>query len=347
MLIRRHRGFTLVELLVVIAIIGVLVALLLPAVQSAREAARRMSCSNNLKQLGLALHNYHDTHKKFPPGGVSYGHAWGSGPSDPHIKNANGLVFMLPFAEQGPLYDQFDFRFAVCNYVRDPGPGSVLADGGNADVYVKKNADLTTKILPLFTCPSDNGDPLLPDWDGYRPYPGLRGAKTNYDFSFNSSANGTYNAWRDYADRSWPFTGPYHLKRPFGENSSAGIKDMIDGTSNTVAMMERLHNVVDGQCSAWGYRGWATSGVDIGAPAYNGASPINNWDCGGIRGCWSPGTTDYPGVLAEWNYPGSMHPGGMQVVMGDGSVRFQSQTTALNVLAAIASMAGRESVQNE
>ena len=102
MLIRRHRGFTLVELLVVIAIIGILVALLLPAVQAAREAARRMSCGNNLKQLGLALHNYHDTHKKFPPGGVSYGHAWGAGPSDRHIKNGNGLVFLLPFAEQGP-----------------------------------------------------------------------------------------------------------------------------------------------------------------------------------------------------------------------------------------------------
>ena len=343
MLIRRHRGFTLVELLVVIAIIGILVALLLPAVQAAREAARRMSCGNNLKQLGLALHNYHDTHKKFPPGGVSFGHAWGAGPSDRHIKNGNGLVFLLPFAEQGPLYDQFDFRFASCDYVRNPGPGSVLADGGNAAVYIKKNADLCAQILPLFVCPSDNGDPLLQDWDGYRPYPGVRGAKTNYDFSFSASFNGTFNSWRDYGD-GW---GPYAWKRMFGENSHSSFKDLVDGSSNTVAIMERLHNVVDGQCSAWGYRGWATSGVDLGSPAYNGASPINNWDCGGIRGCWSPGTTDRAGVLAEWNYPGSMHAGGMQIVLGDGSVRFQSQTTAMNVLAALASMAGREAVQNE
>jgi prepilin-type processing-associated H-X9-DG protein len=110
-------------------------------------------------------------------------------------------------------------------------------------------------------------------------------------------------------------------------------------------MLERLHNVVDGSCSAWGYRGWAHSGVDIGTPAYDGKSPINNWDCGQIRGCWSPGIVDMPGTLAEWNYPGSMHPSGCMVLMGDGSVQFQSQTTAMNVLAAIASMAGREAVQ--
>jgi prepilin-type N-terminal cleavage/methylation domain-containing protein/prepilin-type processing-associated H-X9-DG protein len=335
----RGRGFTLVELLVVIAIIGVLVALLLPAVQAAREAARRMQCSNNLKQLGLALHNYHDANKKFPPGGMSYGHAWGTGANDPLILNRNGLVSLLPYAEQQNLYDRFDMRFAFCDYVRN----SSAPVAGLGTPQFANNALLCTTVLQMFTCPSDNGDPLLGDWDGYRPMAGLRGYKTNYDFSFSASFNGTFNSWRDYGN-GW---GPYSWKRLFGENSSGKFKDMADGTSSTVAMVERLHNVVDGQCSAWGYRGWATSGVDIGYPAYDGRSPINNWDCGGIRGCWAPDVTDMPGTLAEWNYPGSMHPGGCQVLMGDGSVQFQGATTAMDILAAIASMAGREVVRNQ
>ena len=257
----RGRGFTLVELLVVIAIIGVLVALLLPAVQAAREAARRMQCSNNLKQLGLALHNYADSNKKFPPGGISYGHAWGAGPNDPLVLNRSGLVSLLPFAEQQNLYDRFDMRYAFCDYLRNCS--APVADGGNPAVNVYNNALLCTTPLPMFTCPSDSGDPLLGDWDGYRPYAGLRGYKTNYDFSFSASFNGVFNSWRDYGN-GW---GPYAWKRLFGENSNSKFKDMSDGTSQTVAMVERLHNVVDGQCSAWGYRGWATSGVDIGSPA--------------------------------------------------------------------------------
>ncbi len=333
---RSRRGFTLVELLVVIAIIGILIALLLPAVQAAREAARRSQCTNNMKQLGLALHNYHSANNCFPPGGIAYGHAWGPGPNDPIILNGNGLVLLLPQVEQAALYQQFNFRYATCNYLRNNGTG-VLSDGGNAAVNVLNNARLTTQVLPIFTCPSDNGDPLLQDWDGYRPYPGLRGAKTNYDFSQSAAYNGTFNNWRNMGNGY----GPWAYKRMFGENSYCNFRDIVDGSSNTVAMAERLHNVVDGQCAAWGYRGWATS-LDIGYPAYNGASPINNWDCGGIRACWSPGVVDQPGTLAEWNYPGSMHPGGCNVTLADGAIRFVSQTTAMDVLGAIASIAGNE-----
>ncbi|MCY2989463.1 MAG: DUF1559 domain-containing protein [Planctomycetota bacterium] len=125
----RGRGFTLVELLVVIAIIGILVALLLPAIQAAREAARRTSCNNNLKQLGIALANYHDTYKKFPPVAVfgkpvgspqpAYHHTW--------------CLMILPFMEQQPLYDSVDLRLRIWDQA------------------------IRGTVVPAFLCPSDSG----------------------------------------------------------------------------------------------------------------------------------------------------------------------------------------------
>ena len=112
----KRLGFTLVELLVVIAIIGILIALLLPAVQAAREAARRSQCTNNMKQLGVAIHNYHDTHKVFPPAGLDYGWAgdantsYSRAPSSSPVNrfNISGWVMVLPYLEQSALHDQYD-----------------------------------------------------------------------------------------------------------------------------------------------------------------------------------------------------------------------------------------------
>ena len=133
---RRLRGFTLVELLVVIAIIGILIALLLPAVQAAREAARRSQCSNNLKQFGLALHNYHDTHKAFPAGaGPGTMHHDGTGPFS--WEAWGGIAGMLPFMEQSALYDGIDFTY-YCD----------LTSGNN-------NRSFTRVALTGFQCPSD------------------------------------------------------------------------------------------------------------------------------------------------------------------------------------------------
>jgi len=144
---RSRRGFTLIELLVVIAIIAVLVALLLPAVQQACEAARRSTCKNKLKQLGLALHNYHDTHSVFPFAGssVSLG---GNASADP-IKNTSGLSMLLPFLDQAPLYNNLDFNIASGD--RDAGTGTVLVSaGGTNDQWVSEKLD-------IFLCPSDDG----------------------------------------------------------------------------------------------------------------------------------------------------------------------------------------------
>ena len=134
---RRRRGFTLVELLVVIAIIGILIALLLPAVQAAREAARRMQCSNNLKQIGLALHNYHTTNKAFPPGAFwvcPEGELW----------RGSILIRLLPYIEQQPLYDQFDFTV--------PTDGQTEANTGTL---------LVANIVPPYVCPSDTNEGLF------------------------------------------------------------------------------------------------------------------------------------------------------------------------------------------
>jgi prepilin-type N-terminal cleavage/methylation domain-containing protein len=322
------RGFTLVELLVVIAIIGILIALLLPAVQAAREAARRSQCTNNMKQLGLALHNYLDAHKVFPPAGINYGWAYGTAnPIRGSMLNASGWVMALPFLEQQPLYDQYDFRFAACNYTRNPPTD--LNTGATATLTTSAaNATVVSTVLGAFNCPSDAYNPIMSDEPGttYNPYNGNTGAKSSYDFSVRENDRGTHNDWVQQASNT---------RYMFGENSDTGIQHVLDGTSNTVAINEQTHWVIDGAPVAWGYRGWVQFGLDL---AWYG---INRFDV--FLGSWYTGDrTKIRGRLAEFGTTGSLHPGGVNTTLGDGSVRFLSETTDLTVLRAISTMAGGE-----
>ncbi len=319
-----RRAFTLIELLVVIAIIGVLVALLLPAVQKVREAANRIKCANNLKQIGLALLQYEGTHGQFPPAGRGYG--WCRLPEqygDQVIYNSNGLVLLLPFLEQDALYRRYDptqcasncmeGNSACCGPCKSDGlPGVRLA----GDAVASGNAAVEVTNLAVFRCPSDPGDPLLPNGFYYSIKDGApyHGVKTNYDFC--TSSNYTCNAWSKVED---PRT-----RRMFGENSNTRVAMVTDGLSRTIMLAEGTLEVYNGRCTPWGYRGWVQVGINPG-------EGINRWDYGTVPPVY--------GRLGSWSYMGSLHPGGAQATMADGSVHFFQESMTLAVLNQLAAMA--------
>ena len=320
-----RRGFTLVELLVVIAIVGILLALLLPAVQSAREAARRGECQAKLKQLGAALQNYHSAWRRFPPGGKGYGWTYAAAgyAADPTIFNLSGLVLLLPYLEQQPLYDRIDQRIASSNQNATyccglPPAGTSSRLAGNS--LSAGNAAASGTRLAIFNCPSDSGEPWLADSVPYgvSGTGAHRAAKTNYDLCVSSEFRA--NAWR---------REPVASRRMFGENSTTRSADVTDGTSKTIAVGETLFDVWNGTCPAWAYRGWVQVGVN---PAGWNAG-INDWTWFD----WLPAPR--VGQLGSWAFPGSLHPGGCHFVLADGSVQFFSEATPQTLLERLAAMA--------
>lgn len=313
----KRRGFTLVELLVVIAIIGVLVGLLLPAVQAAREAARRMQCSNNVKQIALSLHNYVDANKKFPAAGRGYGMC-PTMPANGEVKNSNGLVSLLPFMEQGALYNKFNHSQAFSDHnVRSLGTvvGSAVTNG---------NGLLSGIELAMFACPSDNNPalhPTLTNVPHYGPGGGLQGCATNYDFIVNAADFGKSMQWAGDSNR-----------RMFGEESKATFGDIADGTSNTFMVGETTRRHVNGCAFAWAYRAWVMVGID---PWYGGTNGgINVWNQPWIHPTWqSPPFIPIVGrARSWWCAAASLHSGGAMFGLGDGSVHFVSQSTDFETL---------------
>ncbi|QDT95734.1 DUF1559 domain-containing protein [Gimesia aquarii] len=295
---QKRYAFTLIELLVVIAIIAILIALLLPAVQQAREAARRSTCKNNFKQLGLALHNYHDAHSRFPPGMI-YRVATPSSPG-PNGKRTPFCVFLLPYIDMANIYNMYDHDQNWHATVHDPQPA------GNGVRLVP---------IPVWQCPSDREAIWTSNPDG-----SIRG---NYAVNWGQ---GTFGAQGKAA--------------PFNNSFGAKFRDITDGSSNTLAMMEMLKPAT----GANDYRAWIWNDepetVVMTRVGPNSSSPDL------VVLCVSEGTrlpcTGSVSGSGRSNASRSMHVGGVHALLCDGSVRFVSENIDLATWQALSSMAGEE-----
>lgn len=312
----QRRGFTLIELLVAIAIIGMLVALLLPAVQQARAAARRIACVNNLKQLGLAAHNYHDCHNSFPPG------AMGPTPPDPQYaghKSHGFGVFLLPYMDQRPLADSYDW---------------------NVPWFDTANQPVVNTQLPIWKCPSAPGDRIqdgMSDTVMPPPQEKFPGTAACGDYSAMGTVHkdlvptGLIDPPGGTRDARGQFEGVFPI------NASRGIAQITDGTSSTILIGEcagrpqlwRKGNRVEDLVLSGG--GWASRNLLFGrgatadGTAFFGACAVN---CTNDREVYS------------------FHSGGANVVLADGHVRFLGASIDIRVFAKLVTRDGGEVVSD-
>lgn len=327
--VRQRSGFTLIELLVVIAIIAILVALLLPAVQQAREAARRSSCKNNLKQLGIALHNYHDTFRVLPPGCV-FGGAPRSG-TNPTSYGPSFYVLILPFIEQGPLYDSLTFNGKSPGYVNE-GPASSAGSQNGAQVR-------NQPPFKVYRCPSSAGPLFDPNRDAHASYAGISGAAAPTSFSetrIHSSGYGQASA----GGMLTPNQSLTFAKCKDGTSNVMLLGEMSGGLIDRSNNLDPPHYIWPGGIYHGYFMGTQTTGIPGRASSFNGMNdrffntttvryrPNEPWDQGALNGFHNN---------AGYNNPlSSDHRGGIQICLTDGSVRFLSENTQLDLIKRLA-----------
>jgi prepilin-type N-terminal cleavage/methylation domain-containing protein/prepilin-type processing-associated H-X9-DG protein len=336
----RVRGFTLIELLVVISIIGVLIALLLPAVQAAREAARRSSCVNNLKQIGVALHNYADALGGLPPGYVSAVNPTVTDACDQDAENMRGVdlgpgwawgSMILGQMEQQPLFNSINFSLSVA---------------------FAANNTCSTTTLAVYLCPSDGGAPALVPVFKDPPDPAQPGTFSGKAVA-DTIARGNYVGMFGLGEicaacsaSSQPNIGSIgSASGLFYRNSRTSFADIVDGTSQTIAIGERSHNLSYVTWTARSIDGWLgkTSTIEGGTDQFN-PSPEECW----TQVLGPAGLEDGPrtpnDLMAHVEDYWSRHPGGVNFLFADGSVHFLKSSINPNPWRALATRAGNEAI---
>jgi prepilin-type N-terminal cleavage/methylation domain-containing protein/prepilin-type processing-associated H-X9-DG protein len=339
---RPRRAFTLIELLVVIAIIAVLIALLLPAVQAAREAARRAQCLNNMKQIGIALSNYHDQQGSFPPGTTELGYCC----SSPNMLTFE--VSILPQLDQGPLFNSYNLMLPS-DALLAPGQPSNGAPTGNTvpGGPAVQNQTLRTTMLSVFICPSDvntdhldfpaSGDGANLQW-APGSYKGMGGADNGTVpgisgffayFYWDDAAGNNYAGWGKLPGRgilhSCAAPDTTYNKQGLGPEK---ISSITDGTSNTIAVAEYHTKTNNSRRVFWGY---AYSSYDIGTAIPESRTLLPDY----LKCAAAPGPDGSNSCKRGF---GSLHPGGLNALFADGSVHFLKQTINMNTWMALATM---------
>ena len=339
----RRRGFTLIELLVVIAIIGVLIALLLPAVQAAREAARRTQCVNNLKQIGLALQNYESTNSCFPPGTIATGE-----PGNTFV--VNWAIAILPYLEQQPLYNAYNFNLFTRNSTGalTPDAFKVNENAANATVYQSR--------LNVYLCPSDpRGNQLVQPETGPRldapvgnyaagSYRGMSGATSGANGDMFHDTPAYVNTTLGTSTRGLLHVvgggsginadGSMSNRNRMGCEKSATIRD---GTSNTVAVSEYTTRTQPERRTFWAYAHTSYS--------LSSALPFSATFVPDYLKCNELATRGF--IPAEQQDVckrafASMHPSGVNVLKADGSVSFVKSSIAIGTWQAMGTVQGGE-----